>query len=208
MENLRTKMERLGIMGGTFDPIHNGHLVAAETARIEFGLSQVLFIPTGNPPHKLDNKVTAAKLRYKMVEEAIQDNSSFAISRVELDREGPSYTIDTLRQLHRSFPDNELYFITGTDALREIFFWREAGEILRLTHFIAASRPGFEARDFLEQAIEEHPEAVGRIHLLEVPALAISSTDIRARVSRGQSIRYLLPEVVRQFIVQRGLYQS
>lgn len=200
------KINRLGIMGGTFDPIHNGHLVAAETARIEFGLNQVLFIPTGNPPHKLGNKVTPAELRYKMVEEAIRDNTFFAISRIEIERKGPSYTIDTLRLLHKSFPEDELFFITGTDAFRELLFWREAEEILKLTHFIAASRPGFDAKDFFAKVTREHPEFSERINLLEVPALAISSTDIRARITRGQSIRYLLPEPVRMFIVNQGLY--
>lgn len=204
----QTKMNRFGIMGGTFDPIHYGHLVAAETARIEFSLDKVLFIPTGNPPHKQEHKVTPAELRFEMVRQAINDNVDFAISRVEIDRDGPSYTIDTLKLLHREYPGQELFFITGTDALKEIFFWREAEEILRLTYFIAASRPGFEARGFLEQAVKEHPEVEGRIHLLEVPALAISSTDIRARLQRGQSIRYLLPETVRLFIWSQGLYKG
>lgn len=207
MEIIKGKVNHLGIMGGTFDPIHYGHLVAAETARIEFSLAKVLFIPTGKPPHKQKKQVTPADLRYEMVRQAIEDNPDFDISRIEIDREGPSYTIDTLRLLHQDYPNSELFFITGTDAFKEIFFWREAEEILRLTHFIAASRPGFEARGFLEQAVEKNPNVIGRIHLLEVPALAISSTDIRARRQRGQSIRYLLPEAVRQFVYAQGLYQ-
>lgn len=207
MEISSKTVDRLGIMGGTFDPIHYGHLVAAETARIEFSLDTVVFIPTGAPPHKQGKQVTPAELRFEMVRLALDDNSDFQISRIEIDRKGPSYTIDTLRLLHQTYPQTELFFITGTDALKEIFFWREAEEILRLTHFIAASRPGFEAKGFLEQAIKEHPEVEGRIHLLEVPALAISSTDIRKRLKKGQSIRYLLPEMVRQFIYAKGLYQ-
>lgn len=206
MEESRRKVYRLGIMGGTFDPIHYGHLVAAETARIEFSLDKVLFIPTGTPPHKQAKYVTPADLRFEMVRLATGDNSDFEISRIEIDRKGPSYTIDTLRLLHQAHPEAELFFITGTDALKEIFFWREAEEILRLTHFIAASRPGFEARGFLEQALAEHPEVEGRIHLIEVPALAISSTDIRTRLQKGQSIRYLLPEVIRRFIHSEHLY--
>lgn len=206
MEKTSGKMDRVGIMGGTFDPIHYGHLVAAETVRIEFQLAKVLFIPTGNPPHKQEKKISAAELRFEMVKVAIADNPSFEISRMEIDRKGPSYTVDTLRALHGDYPDSSLYFITGTDALREIFFWRESDEILKLTNFIAASRPGFEAQDFLDQALKEHPEVAGRISLLEVPALAISSTDIRARVSRGQSIRYLLPEAVCRFIEDKALY--
>ena len=201
-------MNRLGIMGGTFDPIHNGHLVAAEMARSEFNLSKVLFIPSGTPPHKDRSDISAADLRFKMIERAIQDNPAFDISALELERKGPSYTVDTLRVLRRTWPEHELYFITGTDALREIFSWREAEEILTMTEFIGAARPGFDASDFLLQVQQEHPETQGRIHYLEVPALAISSTDIRARVKRGQPIRYLLPEPVRHFIQQYGLYTT
>lgn len=201
-------VNRLGIMGGTFDPIHYGHLVAAEMARSEFNLSKVLFIPSGKPPHKDRRDISAADLRFEMIERAIQDNPAFDISALELERKGPSYTVDTLRVLRRTWPEHELYFITGTDALREIFSWREAEEILMMTEFIGAARPGFDASDFLLQVQQEHPETQGRIHYLEVPALAISSTDIRARVKRGQPIRYLLPEPVRHFIQQYGLYTT
>ena len=197
---------RLGIMGGTFDPIHYGHLVAAEMARAEFKLSKVLFIPTGIPPHKNRTDISAGELRLEMVECAINDNSDFASSALEIEREGPSYTVETLRMLRKTWPDYELYFIPGTDALREIFSWREAEEILRMIQFIGAARPGFDASDFLLKVQEEHPEILDRIHYLEVPALAISSTDIRRRVKRGEPIRYLLPEGVRQLIQQRGLY--
>lgn len=195
-------------MGGTFDPIHYGHLVAAEMARSKFNLSKVLFIPSGTPPHKDRSDISAAGLRFEMIERAIQDNPAFDISALELERKGPSYTVDTLRVLRRTWPEHELYFITGTDALREIFSWREAEEILMMTEFIGAARPGFDASDFLLQVQQEHPETQGRIHYLEVPALAISSTDIRARVKRGQPIRYLLPEPVRHFIQQYGLYTA
>jgi nicotinate-nucleotide adenylyltransferase len=201
-------VNRLGIMGGTFDPIHNGHLVAAEMAHSEFNLSKVLFIPSGTPPHKDRRDISAADLRFEMIERAIQDNPAFDISALEIERKGPSYTVDTLRVLRRTWPNHELYFITGSDALREIFSWREAKEILMMTEFIGAARPGFDASDFLLQVQQEHPETQGRIHYLEVPALAISSTDIRARVKRGQPIRYLLPEPVRHFIQQYGLYTT
>ncbi len=201
-------MNRLGIMGGTFDPIHYGHLVAAEMARSEFNLSKVLFIPSGKPPHKDRRDISEAVLRFEMIELAIQDNPAFDISALELERKGPSYTVDTLRVLRRTWPEHELYFITGTDALREIFSWREAEEILTMTEFIGAARPGFDASDFLLQVQQEHPETQGRIHYLEVPALAISSTDIRTRVKRGLPIRYLLPEPVRHFIQQYGLYTT
>jgi nicotinate (nicotinamide) nucleotide adenylyltransferase len=203
-----TEKPRLGIMGGTFDPIHYGHLVAAEMARGEFKLNKVLFIPTGNPPHKNRRDISPGELRYKMVERAVQDNSAFDISALEIEREGPSYTVETLRILRRIWPEHELYFITGTDALREIFSWREYEEILTLIQFIGAARPGFDAGEFLLKVQQEHPEIHGRIHHLEVPALAISSTDIRSRVRNGQPIRYLLPEPVRLFIEQRGLYAA
>jgi nicotinate-nucleotide adenylyltransferase len=194
-------------MGGTFDPIHYGHLVAAEMARNEYKLSKVLFIPTGTPPHKNRNDISEASLRYEMVKLAIQDNEAFDISAIEIERKGPSYTVETLRVLRRMWPEHELYFITGTDALREIFSWREAEEILSLIQFIGAARPGFDATDFLLKVQHEHPEIRGRIHYLEVPALAISSTDIRSRVRNGQSIRYLLPEPVRLYIQQQILYE-
>jgi nicotinate-nucleotide adenylyltransferase len=199
---------RLGIMGGTFDPIHYGHLVAAEMARDKFNLSKVLFIPSKTPPHKDRRDISAADLRFEMLNLALEDNTAFDLSALEFEREGPSYTVDTLRILRRTYPDHELYFITGTDALREIFSWREADKILMMTEFIGAARPGFDASDFLLQVQQEHPEIQGRIHHLEVPALAISSTDIRARVKRGYPIRYLLPEQVRHFILKHGLYAA
>lgn len=207
-DDLKGKVKRLGIMGGTFDPIHYGHLVAAEMARSKFNLSKVLFIPSGTPPHKDRSDISDAGLRFEMIKRAIQDNPAFDISALELERKGPSYTVDTLRVLRCTWPNHELYFITGTDALREIFSWREAEEILMMTEFIGAARPGFDASDFLIQVQQEHPEIQGRIHYLEVPALAISSTDIRARVKHGQPIRYLLPEPVRLFIQQHGLYTA
>lgn len=200
------KKPRLGIMGGTFDPIHYGHLVAAEMARGEFNLSKVLFIPSGTPPHKIRRDISSAKLRYEMVQSSIQDNPDFDISALEIERKGLSYTVETLRIIRQTWPEYELYFITGTDALREIFSWHEAEEILTLIQFIGVARPGFDASDFLLRVQQEYPEIQGRIHYLEVPALAISSTDIRSRVRRGQPIRYLLPESVRLFIHLHGLY--
>ena len=198
---------RLGIMGGTFDPIHYGHLVAAEMARYEFNLERVIFIPTGNPPHKTERLITPAEFRYQMVIQAVADNASFEVSRIEIERTGPTFTIDTLRLMQDLYASYELYFITGADAFREIFTWRKANEILELTHFIGASRPGFDTREFLNQLQQEHSEFHERMHFLEVPALAISSTDIRTRVKSGQSIRYLLPEAVRLLIQEKKLYQ-
>lgn len=206
--NSKEKVNRLGIMGGTFDPVHYGHLVAAEMAREEFNLSKVLFIPSGKPPHKVREDISSAELRYEMVEQSIQDNPYFDISALEISRTGPSYTVETLREIRSAWPDHELYFITGSDALREIFTWRGAEEILLLTQFIGAARPGFDAREFLLTVHREYPQIKDRIHYLEVPALAISSTDIRLRVKSGKPIRYLLPETVRLFIKEHRLYED
>lgn len=201
-------MDRLGIMGGTFDPVHFGHLVAAETARTEFNLAKVLFVPSGNPPHKDLSKVSPAARRYEMVRRSIADNDYFAISDLELERPGPSYTVDTLRFLHKTLACDDFFFITGTDALREIFNWRYPEELFKLTQFIGVIRPGFDAKGFLKMSVRDHPESAGRIHLLKVPALGISSTDIRRRVRQGQSIRYLLPEPARLFILDNNLYKD
>lgn len=200
-------MKKIGIMGGTFDPIHYGHLVAAETARYKFDLERVIFIPSGAPPHKKECRITQSEFRYWMVSQAIADNDYFEVSRIEIERTGLTYTVDTLREMKDKFPDYELYFITGADAFREIFTWRNPDEIIELTQFIGASRPGFDALDFLSELQEQFPQFYQRMHFLEVPALAISSTDIRLRVKNGQSIRYLLPEPVRLFIQKNGIYQ-
>lgn len=199
---------RLGIMGGTFDPIHYGHLVAAETARTEFNLNNVLFIPTGIPPHKVSRHITDPELRYAMVESAIKDNPDFKVTRIEIERQGPSYTSDTLKELHQLFPQQELFFITGADALRDMLTWRDTEEIIRTTNIIGASRPGYDANDFLEELFIRFPFARNKIFRMEIPALSISSTDIRNRIENKQSIRYLLPEEVRCIIIKNTIYQN
>jgi len=199
---------RIGIMGGTFNPIHYGHLVAAETARVEFALDKVLFIPTGIPPHKVDHQIANSDLRFAMVEISIRDNENFIASRIEIDREGPSYTYDTLKALHLLFPEQELFFITGSDALRDILSWREAEGIIGISKIIGASRPGYEIGGFLGELFDRYPYAQNRIFEMEIPALAISSTDIRKRIWNNKSIRYLLPEEVRRFIIENNIYIS
>jgi nicotinate-nucleotide adenylyltransferase len=194
-------------MGGTFDPIHYGHLVTAEAARAQFGLDQVLFMPAGTPPHKSQRAdVAPAEDRYAMTELATRENASFEVSRMEIDREGPSWTIDTVRELRAAHPqDLELYFITGADAVLEILTWREHGEIARLARFIAATRPGY-SLDRLQDAISGgHLPAV---EVMEIPALAISSSDIRQRVRDGRPIRYLTPDAVVAYIARHGLYRE
>lgn len=206
--NINAPPKRIGIMGGTFDPLHYGHLVAAEMARHEFALEKVIFIPTGNPPHKVGRRVTSSGDRYEMVKRAVQDNSFFEVSDLEIQRKGYSYTVDTLKDMHKLYPQHELYFITGADAFREIFTWREVQSVLSLSHFIGASRPGFDPHEFLEELKRNYPEFLPHMHLFDVPALAISSTDIRSRVKEGKPIRYLLPESVRLYIEEADLYRA
>jgi len=185
-------------MGGTFDPIHHGHLVAAEEARVALELSRVLFIPAGRPWQKERHDVTAGSHRLAMTRLAIEDNPCFEVSTIELDREGLTYTIDTLRTVHEQHPADDLYFITGADAMLQILTWKDPDEILELARFVAVTRPGHDLGDLRERG--------ERIVILEIPALAISSTDIRERVASGRPIRYLVPDQVRRYIDEQGLY--
>jgi nicotinate-nucleotide adenylyltransferase len=190
-------------MGGTFNPIHYGHLVAAEVARDAFELDRVIFVPAGQPPHKGD-VIADAQHRYLMAFLATAPNPWFELSRVEMDRPGPSYTSETLTHFHVQEPEALWYFITGADAVMEMPGWHAAAEIFRNAHVIAASRPGYALRvDHVTAAI---PAAAGKVHHLEVPALAISSSAIRARLARGWSVRYLLPDAVMQYIRKNRLY--
>jgi len=198
---------RLGIMGGTFDPIHWGHLVTAEAARHQFSLDEVLFVPSGQPPHKTGRKVSSAEHRYLMTFLAIANNPRFHISRLEIDRTGFSYTYDTISHLREEYgQDTELYFITGADVMRDILTWYKAGDLLNICHFVAASRPGFTLLDYMAQADLAKFKENGSIHLIEVPAMAISSTDLRRRVSVGEPIRYLVPDEVENYIYKNRLY--
>lgn len=197
----------IGVMGGTFDPIHYGHLVAAEAARTCFGLSEVIFVPSGNPPHKADRSVSTPEHRFLMTVLATTTNPYFRVSRVEIDRPGPSYTVDTIEALReRLEADARVYFITGADAVMEMMTWNRPEAILQMCELIAATRPGYPPADIrrLRKAI---PEAnAKRVHTIEVPALAISSSDIRARVAQGKPIKYLVPETVEHYILKSGLY--
>jgi nicotinate-nucleotide adenylyltransferase len=194
---------RIGIMGGTFDPIHHGHLVAADEARWQFRLDEVLFIPTGRPWQKPEG-VSPAEDRYLMTAIATASNPAFAVSRLEIDHPGPTYTVDTLRRLRAELPEGtRLLFIGGTDLLQQLPTWKDPEQVLELVELIAASRPDFGVDGLLQQL----PSAAGRIHLMEIPALAISSSDIRARVARGAPIDYLVPEGVARYIRKRALYR-
>jgi len=198
---------RLGIMGGTFDPIHFGHLVTAEEALVQFNLDRVLFMPTGMPALKVRKIVTPAEDRYLMTVLATASNPDFDVSRMEVDRPGLTYTVDTLRDLRDIHgPTTELFFITGADAVWDIVSWRDAETVADLATFIGATRPGYD----LGAARRAHEDAETRFHIeyVDVPALAISSTDIRGRVGDRRPIRYLTPEPVVTYIEKRRLYRE
>lgn len=204
MKRILDKPQRIGIMGGTFDPIHHGHLVTAEIARSKFKLDSVIFVPSGHPPHK-QSLPGHAEQRLLMTLLATVTNPYFQVSRVELDRVGPSYTYDTLLEFHELYGKNaSFFFITGADAVLEMFTWRNAERLVEMCTFIAATRPGYHLTD-----IKHLPdEFVSKIELMQVPALSISSTDIRRRIREGKPIKYLLPESVETYINKHGLYKS
>ena len=187
-------------MGGTFDPVHHGHLVAASEAATRFALDEVVFVPTGQPWQKSAGSVSSAEDRYLMTVIATASNPRFTVSRVDVDRQGPTYTVDTLHDLAGLFPDAELFFITGADALEQILSWHRADEMFSLAHFVGVTRPGFD--------LDGDHLPSGSASLLEVPAMAISSTACRERVARGEPVWYLVPDGVVQYITKRGLYRD
>jgi nicotinate-nucleotide adenylyltransferase len=191
---------RVGVMGGTFDPIHHGHLVAASEVADLFGLDEVVFVPTGQPWQKTDRVVSRAEDRYLMTVVATASNPRFTVSRVDIDRGGPTYTVDTLGDLHAAEPDAQLFFITGADALAQILSWREVDQVFRYAHFVGVTRPGYELDG------EHLPDGV--VSLVEVPAMAISSTDCRERVAAGRPVWYLVPDGVVQYISKARLYRD
>lgn len=198
---------RLGIMGGTFDPIHHGHLVAAQEVATALDLPRVVFIPTRQPPHKREEPSASAEHRLAMVRLATGANPLFEVSPLEVDRPGPSYTVETLRRLTSVYADAELHFIVGMDSLADLPRWHDPGGILRLATLVAVHRPGWRPVNLweLEAAV---PEAVGRVCIVEIPELDISSTDIRERIGGGRPIRYLVPEAVAAYVVEHGLYRG
>nr|WP_272905471.1 nicotinate-nucleotide adenylyltransferase [Sediminivirga luteola] len=196
-----TPRRRIGVMGGTFDPIHNGHLVAASEVAARFDLDSVVFVPTGQPWQKSHRMVTSAENRYLMTVIATASNPRFFVSRVDVDRPGATYTIDTLRDLRAEYGDGvELFFITGADALSQILTWKNVDEMFSLAHFVGVTRPGHE--------LSSTGLPTGKVSLLEVPALAISSTDCRRRVQEGLPVWYLVPDGVVQHIAKHELYRS
>jgi nicotinate-nucleotide adenylyltransferase len=191
---------RIGIMGGTFDPIHHGHLVAASEVANRFTLDEVVFVPTGEPWQKGDIAVSPAEDRYLMTVIATAANPQFHVSRVDIDRDGPTYTVDTLRDLRAEYgPKAQLYFITGADALQRVLSWKDADQMFGMAHFIGVTRPGF--------ALSDAHLPADTVSLVQVPAMAISSTDCRARVAMGKPVWYLVPDGVVQYIAKRRLYR-
>jgi nicotinate-nucleotide adenylyltransferase len=192
---------RIGIMGGTFDPIHHGHLVAASEVAAWFDLDEVVFVPTGQPWQKADRQVSPAEDRYLMTVIATASNPRFSVSRIDIDRPGPTYTVDTLRDLRqRHGQDVDYYFITGADALAQILTWHDVEESFELAHFVGVTRPG------VAISLDHLPDK--RISIVEIPALAISSTECRARVMAGDPIWYLVPDGIVQYIAKGRLYRS
>jgi len=191
---------RLGVMGGTFDPVHHGHLVAASEVQSLFSLDEVAFVPSGQPWQKAGKLVSPAEHRYLMTVIATASNPHFWVSRVDIDRPGPTYTIDTLRDLSAQHPDAELFFITGADALEQILSWKDVDELFGLAHFVGVTRPGYVLSD------DHLPRDA--VSLVEVPAMAISSSACRERVRAGRPVWYLVPDGVVQYIGKHRLYRG
>ena len=192
---------RLGVMGGTFDPVHHGHLVAASEAAARFDLDEVVFVPTGKPSFKQHQTVSPAEHRYLMTVVATASNPRFTVSRVDIDRGGTTYTIDTLTDLSEEYPEGtDFYFITGADALAQIVQWKDSDRLFEMAHFIGVTRPG--------HALDASGLPSASVSLVEVPAMAISSTDCRARVEAGKPVWYLVPDGVVQYINKYDLYKE
>jgi nicotinate-nucleotide adenylyltransferase len=197
---------RLGLMGGTFDPVHWGHLILAEQARERFGLEKVLFVTAAQPPHKLGEPVTDARHRLEMTRLAVEDNDRFELSTIEMDRPGPSYTIDTVKQILEAYgAETELFLLLGTDEGRDLMKWRDPYEIKKLARIVVANRPGVPDSEVLSALPEDFARG---IEPLLMPGVDISSTDLRERVRSGRSIKYLVPEAVESYILQERLYRG
>lgn len=205
--NKQNRIRKLAIMGGTFDPIHMGHLVTAEEVRHEFHVDEVLFVPTGHPPHKSNINMTTCEHRYLMTVLATAANPYFKVSRIEIEREGVTYTIDTIKELKRIYGNEvQLYFITGADAVHKILSWKESAELLQICDFVAVTRPGYNKEELIDQIEELNKQYETNIHFLEVPALAISSSDIRRRLNEMKPIKYLVPQEIENYIKKHELY--
>lgn len=203
-----TQVKKFGIMGGTFDPIHYGHLVIANEVLFKFKLSKIIFVPTGTPPHKTSIGITSSYHRYMMTQFATMTNPHFDVSDIEVNKPEVSYTVDTIKKFHNMYPGTKFYFITGTDAVLDLPTWKNPEEILKLCTFIAVNRPGY-LMDNLEERIKKIAnDYKGEIFIINAPQLKISSTDIRKRIFAKRPIKYLLPETVEQYIIKNNLYRE
>jgi nicotinate-nucleotide adenylyltransferase len=194
------RKKKIGILGGTFDPVHMGHLVLAEQAKEKLKLDKVIFIPCFSPPHKTRRKLSPAKDRFRMTALAVEGNAWFFVSDIELKREGLSYTVDTLKELRRLYPESAIYFLTGSDVLGEIHTWRNPEEIYKLVRMVIATRPGFDSFD-------PNNRFAKRSIILPITGIDVSASGIREKVKKGQSIRYLVPQQVEEYIRRRKLYR-
>lgn len=199
---------KIGIIGGTFDPIHNGHLLIAENSRKTFNLDKVIFMPAGIPPHKRDKDISSNLHRYNMTLLAINSNQYFLISDLELKKEGISFTIDTIKYLKSIYEDTDIYFILGSDSLFQIDKWKDYEELLTLCHFVVAKRPSYNNQELENKVDKLNSLYNSSIHIVEGPVLEVSSSDIRERVRRGDSISYLVPRSVEEYIYKHGLYRD
>lgn len=201
---------RIGIFGGTFDPVHHGHLILAEQCREQCCLDEVWFIPAALPPHKLDHSISPAKFRTEMLELAISGNPRFRVSRIELDRSGPSYTVATLDQLHTDEPANEFFLLVGTDSLRDLPTWREPRRILELATIVAVNRGSANVvdSDLARKTAENLGADPSRVQWIQMPGIEIAATDIRQRVAEGRTIRYMVPRAVEMYIREHRVYET
>lgn len=199
---------RLGIFGGTFDPVHDGHLVLAEQCREQCRLDEVWFVPAGSPPHKSAIGITSGNHRAEMLELAIAGHEAFRVNRLELARQGPSYTVETLQQLHAEESSRELFFLIGADSLVDLPMWREPRQIADLATLVVVNRGGLPTPDLAPLVPVLGEAAIARVQVVSIPALDISSRDLRRRVRKGRSVRYLTPRAVECYIATHGLYRE
>ncbi|MCM8770924.1 MAG: nicotinate-nucleotide adenylyltransferase [Candidatus Omnitrophica bacterium] len=187
---------KIGILGGTFNPIHIGHLILAEQVMEKLSLDKIIFVPTNFPPHKDDGEIIAAKERLKMLKLAIKGNKKFSVSDIEIKRGGKSYTVDTLKELHKIYPKDELYFITGSDLLKYLNEWKDIGDVFQIAKFVVATRPGYPLENLPQQIIT-----------IPINALDVCAFTIRQKIKNNSSIRYIVPDRVINYIQKKGLYK-
>ena len=209
IERNKGKVKKIGIIGGTFDPIHYGHLIAAHWAQESFLLDKVVFMPAGSPPHKLNKSVLAAEHRYMMTLLATNNHPNFEVSSMEINRDGPSYTIDTINELHKNYNGKNIriLFITGADSILKLHTWKKYEDLIKKCFFIAVTREGYNTKMLYKRIEELHKIYGKRIFNIEIPSVGISSTELRKRISNNKSVKYLLPSSVEQYIKKNKLYQ-